>query len=57
MKTTRNADGYLVTKGAEQYQVFKNGHGWTIILLSSEGREFNWHYETKAEAVAAISQG
>ncbi len=61
MKTTRNADqGYTVTghtKADElvQYEITKNGHGWSADLIYGKDASFSQLFSTKAEAVQAIN--
>ena len=60
MKTTRNTDtGYTVTGFTAQgelvqYEVTKNGHGWSVDLVYGQGVQLNLLYDTKAQAVHAI---
>lgn len=60
MKTTRNSQGtYTVTGHTAagdlvQYEVTRNGHGWTVDLVYGKGVSLNLLYSTKAAAVQAI---
>lgn len=61
MKTTRTASGvYTVTghtRAGElvQYEVSKNGHGWTVDLVYGQGATLDRLYTTKADAIKAIT--
>lgn len=60
MKTTRTSTGtYTVTGHTAagdlvQYEVTRNGHGWSIDLVYGKGAALNHLYTSKAEAVQAI---
>ena len=60
MKTTRIATGqYMVTGHTAQgdlvqYEVTKNGHGWSVDLVYGQGKALNLCYHSKAEAIQAI---
>jgi septal ring-binding cell division protein DamX len=61
MKTTKTSQGaYSVTGHTKagdlvQYEVARNGHGWSVDLVYGNGAVFNMLYPTKAEAIAAIA--
>ena len=66
MKTTKDLNGgytvtgYTVTSYTKegvlvQYTVTKNGHGWSAYLVYGAGQSLNHLYDTKAEAVEAIT--
>ncbi len=61
MKTTHiNAGNYVIsgyTKADElvQYEITKNGSGWSADLIYGKGVNFNQLFSTKAEAVQAIN--
>ena len=61
MKVTRNDTGiYIVTghtKAGElvQYEVQRNGHGWSVSLVYGNGAHLHMLYTTKAAAIQAIN--
>lgn len=61
MKTTRNTNqGYAVTghtKAGElvQYEITKNGSGWTADLIYGKGVQLNQLFSTKADAIKAVT--
>lgn len=61
MKTTHlSAGNYAIsgyTKADElvQYEITKNGHGWSVDLVYGKGASFNQLFSTKAEAVQAVA--
>lgn len=64
MKTTRNTAGtYTVTGHTRtgelvQYEVERNGSGWSVTLVYGKGATLGRLYTTKADAIQAIeSQG
>ena len=60
MKTTRNEAGiYTVTGHTRagdlvQYEVERNGHGWSVTLVYGQGADLHYLYASKALAVQAI---
>jgi len=61
MKTTHlSAGNYAIsgyTKAGElvQYEITKNGSGWSTDLIYGQGATLNQLFSTKAEAVQAIT--
>ena len=61
MKVTRNDTGiYTVTGHTRagdlvQYEVERNGHGWSVSLVYGKGATLNLLYATKAQALQAIN--
>lgn len=60
MKTTRNEAGiYTVTGHTRagdlvQYEIERNGHGWSVTLVYGRGADLHHLYASKALAVQAI---
>jgi hypothetical protein len=61
MKTSHlSAGSYVIsghTKAGDlvQYEITKNGHGWSADLVYGQGARFDQLFSTKAEAVQAIT--
>jgi len=61
MKTTHLSTGNYVisghTKAGElvQYEITKNGHGWSADLIYGQGISFNQLFSTKASVIQAIT--